>query len=72
MRKPPLAGPALALLLAVSAYAQRVEAGFLDRTVTVAGQSDRSQVYVLADCWYRQPPFLSRVVLRLLYEIRGA
>lgn len=39
----------LLLLLAQPVSAQRVETGFLDRTVTVAGQSYRYQVYVPAD-----------------------
>ena len=40
---------ALFLLFAGPVQAQRVETGFLDRTVTVAGQSYRYQVYVPAD-----------------------
>lgn len=39
----------LAALVAESASAQRVETGFLDRTVTVAGQGYRYQVYVPAE-----------------------
>jgi predicted peptidase len=49
VRTPALAGPVLLLLLARPVSAQRVETGFLDRTVTVAGQSYRYQVYVPAD-----------------------
>jgi predicted peptidase len=45
---PPVAA-ALLLLLARPAGAQRVETGFLDRTVTVAGKSFRYQVYIPAD-----------------------
>ena len=37
------------LLLAGSAQAQRVETGFLDRTVTLSGRRYRYQVYVPAD-----------------------
>ena len=40
---------ALFLLFAGPVQAQRVETGFLDRTVIVAGQSYRYQVYVPAD-----------------------
>ena len=50
MRERRLAYPTLLLLLlAAPVSAQRVETGFLDRTVTVAGQSYRYQVYVPAD-----------------------
>lgn len=49
VRKPVLACPALLLLCAGPVSAQRVETGFLDRTVTAAGQSYRYQVYVPAD-----------------------
>lgn len=47
--KSALACPALLLLCAGSVSAQRVETGFLDRTVTVAGQRYRYQVYIPAD-----------------------
>jgi predicted peptidase len=40
---------ALCLAAAVPLRAQRVETGFLDRTVSVAGQTYRYQVYVPAD-----------------------
>jgi predicted peptidase len=46
---PAVAVPALLLLIAGPVSAQRVETGFLDRTVTVAGQSYRYQIYVPAD-----------------------
>ena len=46
MRNSTLACPAILLLLAAPAPAQRVETGFLDRLVTVAGQNWRYQVYV--------------------------
>ncbi len=45
----PSSAGALLLLLAGSARAQRGETGFLDRTVTLAGQRFRYQVYVPAD-----------------------
>ncbi len=48
-RTPALACPALLLLLAGPVAAQRVETGFLDRTVTVAGHRSHYQVYVPAD-----------------------
>jgi predicted peptidase len=46
---PAVAVPALLLLIAGPVSAQRVETGFLDRTVTVAGQTYRYQIYVPAD-----------------------
>src|ERR1051325_9920667 len=49
MRISALAGAALLLVRLVPAAAQRVETGFLDRTVAVGGQSYRYQVYVPAD-----------------------
>jgi len=49
MTKRHVAAPALFLLFAGPVQAQRVETGFLDRTVTLAGQSYRYQVYVPAD-----------------------
>src|ERR1051325_9903838 len=49
MRISALAGAALQLVRLVPAAAQRVETGFLDRTVAVGGQSYRYQVYVPAD-----------------------
>ncbi|MDH3497687.1 MAG: alpha/beta hydrolase-fold protein [Gemmatimonadota bacterium] len=48
-RTPALVCPALLLLLAGPVAAQRVETGFLDRTVTMAGQRHRYQVYVPAE-----------------------
>jgi predicted peptidase len=44
-----LASMAIIVLLAAPAGAQRVETGFLDRSVTVSGQGYRYQVYVPAD-----------------------
>lgn len=55
MRKSTCACPALLLLLAQPAHPQHVETGFLDRTLTVAGQSSRYQVYVPADYPTRAP-----------------
>lgn len=49
MRNPVLAVLALFLLATRPVDAQRVETGFLDRTVTVAGKVYRYQVYVPAD-----------------------
>lgn len=48
MRKPALVCSTLLFLLAVPVAAQRIETGFLDRTVTVTGHSYRYQVYVPA------------------------
>lgn len=48
-RTPPSLMAFLAVTFAGSARAQRVATGFLDRTVTLAGQSYRYQVYVPAD-----------------------
>lgn len=47
--EPTEAMQATVVLVAGQLNAQRVETGFLDRTVTVAGQSYRYQVYVPAD-----------------------
>jgi predicted peptidase len=49
VRTPALLSAALLLFTARSVDAQRVETGFLDRTVTVSGQSYRYQIYVPAD-----------------------
>lgn len=49
MRKPVLVCLALLLLCAGPVSGQRVETGFINRTVTVAGQSYHYQVYVPAD-----------------------
>ncbi|MGH7700147.1 MAG: alpha/beta hydrolase-fold protein [Gemmatimonadales bacterium] len=49
MNKSVLACPALFVVFAGLASAQRVETGFLDRSVTVAGAAYRYQVYVPAD-----------------------
>jgi predicted peptidase len=49
MHKTTLVWAALLLLVVGGASAQHIETGFLDRTVTVAGQGYRYQVYVPAD-----------------------
>src|SRR5216117_441012 len=49
MTKRHVAAPALFLLFAGPVQAQRVDTGFLDRTVTLAGQSYRYQVYGPSD-----------------------
>src|ERR1041385_3305389 len=50
MRSPAVISSALLLVTAPQAAAQRVETGFLDRTVAVGGQRYRYQVYVPAAC----------------------
>ena len=49
MRTPAVLASALLSVTAPQSAAQRVETGFLDRTVAVGGQSYRYQVYVPAD-----------------------
>lgn len=48
MTRPALVGVVLLILSVSTLAAQRVETGFLDRTVTMAGQRHRYQVYVPA------------------------
>src|SRR5207248_5110555 len=56
---------ALLLLFGGPVHAQRVETGFLDRTVTVAGQSYRYQVYVPAD-------YLTKATWPVILFLHGA
>jgi len=49
MHRPILGGALLLLVLTSPGRAQRTETGFLDRTVTAAGQTFRYQVYVPSD-----------------------